>query len=109
MRGGGTGVVRQDAQPAAQRETLHDVAPDTATVATPRHDAVLLVGVAHDEAVDRTTLRVAHRAVAVVHALALGATVAAHRHPAGVDDRPALVGLMADDGGEHRERELVEG
>src|SRR4051794_38713442 len=84
LRGSRTGVIGQDAQPAAEREALHDIALDAA--AGPRHDAVILIGVAHDEAVERAAFQVADGAVAVVDALALGAAVAAHRHPAGVDD-----------------------
>jgi molybdopterin-guanine dinucleotide biosynthesis protein A len=39
-------------------------------------------------------------------ALLLRAAVAAHRHPARIDDRPALLGLVADDGGEHAQRDV---
>jgi hypothetical protein len=46
-------------------------------------------------------------AVAVIDRLVLRAAVAAHGHPAGVHQHPALVGLVADDGGEHAQRDLI--
>ena len=72
-----------------------------------RDDAVLLVGADDDEVGDRPAGEVADEAVALVDGLRRGAAVARHRHPAGVGDRPALLPLVADDLGQHRERDVV--
>ena len=75
--------------------------------AAARDDAVLLVGVGDDQVGDRPPVEVADHAVALVDALARRAAVARQRHPAGVDQDPALVGAMPDHRGEHRERDVV--
>src|SRR5690606_38067767 len=70
-------------------------------------DAVLLVGAVHDVAGNGRAVFRAGLAVAEVLLLRLRAAVAAHGHPAGIHDRPALVGLVADHGGQHRQRDPV--
>ena len=98
------GVIRQNAQQRANRKARDDVGVGLAFA---RQNAVLLIRTAqhisrHDTAVDATYLSVAEIAF-----LLLRATVAAHGHPAGVDDGPALVGLMPDHGREHTQRQFV--
>src|SRR5262245_14451116 len=63
-----------------------------------RNDSMLLVGAAHDVIAERVAVFGAHEPIAEVVLLALCAAIAAHRHPARVDDRPTLFFLMADDG-----------
>ena len=69
---------------------------------------MLLIGAGHQVALDWHTRRITDLTVAVVVQLLLRAPVAAHRHPAGVHNGPAFFRLMADDGGEHAERHVVQ-
>ena len=62
---------------------------------------------AQHEPVDRIAVRVAHGAVAIVDLLSLRSAVAAHGHPAGIDDGPAFLGLVPDDGRQHRQRDIL--
>ena len=77
------------------------------------HDYLLSLDMAKEVAmVERNeqgrAVRRAHLAVAVVVLLLACALVAAHGHPAGVDDDPSPVGLMADHRGQDGESEFVE-
>ena len=56
---------------------------------------------------NRNTCFITHHAVTLVELLFGGATVARHRHPAGVREEPALFALVADHGGQHGKRNVV--
>src|SRR5262245_37023387 len=96
LRAGGAGVIGQDAQQSTHREASDDVPLDPAVAA--RDDPVLLVCAREQEAVGHLAVDVAHDAVAKIALLPLRSAVAAHGHPPGVDDRPAFLGLVTDDG-----------
>ena len=69
---------------------------------------MLLVGAAHDPAGQQRAVECAHLTVAEVLPLFGCAAIPAHGHPAGVDDDPSPVGLMADHRGQDGESEFVE-
>src|SRR5205085_8890776 len=94
LRAGGAGMVGQEAQQASDRKARRDVPIGRAIVAA--DDAVPLIGGGGGIAVDHVALQVADRAIAVIARLLRGAAVAAHRHPSGIDDDPALFDLVAD-------------
>jgi hypothetical protein len=98
-------VVGQDAKPGSHRKPPHHVGIDLAVAA--RHDAMLLVRPGQHEPIDQIAIHIAHGAVSIVDLLSLRAAVAAHGHPAGIDDRPALFGLVPDDGGQHRQCDVL--
>src|SRR5262245_61796286 len=85
LRAGGAGMVGEDTQLGADREPFGNVR--VRRIVAAGYDAVLLVGAGHDHVVEQAALRVAHRPVAVVGLLPLRAAVAAHGHPACIDDR----------------------
>ena len=70
---------------------------------------MLLVGARQHEAFDHIAIRIAHGAIAIVDFLPLRSAVAAHGHPARIDNDPALLRLMPDDGGQHRQRDILRG
>ena len=105
VRGRGqAGVVGQDAQAAADMEAGvldRTVAAD---------DAVLLRNAVHVQAIDDDAgVRIGDQAVAAVTPLAQRARtdILAQRQRAGVDHQLAAPGMVADDGGEHAERDVV--
>src|SRR5437763_954193 len=99
LRAGRAGMIWQNTHQASDRKSLRDIPVGRSVAAA--NDAMLLVGGGDRVAFDQIALQVANRAVAVVASLLRGTAVAADRHPSGIDDRPALLGLMADDGGEN--------
>jgi hypothetical protein len=70
---------------------------------------MLLVCPRQYEALDQIAIHVAHGAVTIVDFLPLRAAVTAHGHPARIDDRPAFLGLMPDDGRQRRQRNILRG
>ena len=69
---------------------------------------MFLVGGDHDEVPEGIARIVADQAIALVDRLVGGPAVARHRHPAGIDEDPAFLALVADDGGEHGQGDLVD-
>ena len=67
---------------------------------------MLLVCAADRVARHRVTVRVADLSIAEIIRLTLRAAIAAHGHPAGIDDCPTLFTLMADDGRQHAQRDV---
>ncbi|GCC46340.1 hypothetical protein chiPu_0030573, partial [Chiloscyllium punctatum] len=101
---GGAGMVGQDPHLRADRQrNLRRGA-----AGTERDDAVLLIGLGHDEVGIGPAIDVADDAVALVDRLLRGAAIARQRHPTRVDEGPAAVGAMADHRREHRQCDVVD-
>src|ERR1700754_2285621 len=64
-------------------------------------DSMLLIGAAHNVVAKHLARFGAYEPIAEVVLLALRAAIAAHCHPARVDNRPTLFFLVTDDGGQH--------
>ena len=100
----GTGVVRQDAHTIADRQI-----GQLAARSRPHHDdPVLLVGVDDDQVGIGHAGGVTHQPIGLVDRLPAGTAVLRQRHPAGVDQDPSLVALVADHRRQHRQRDVVD-
>src|SRR3546814_13126463 len=67
------------------------------------NNAVLLIGLTHDQIRNRVPVLVADKAVALIHLLLGSSPVARHGHPAAVGNDPAFLFLVADDGAQYRQ------
>src|SRR3990167_3553202 len=70
---------------------------------------MLLAGVVHDQVGPGLAVDVANQAVALVDWVTLRSPIAGHRHPAGVNQDPSLLGPESDHRGEHRKGDVVDG
>ena len=64
---------------------------------------MFLISVDHDQTWDRIAREIANHAIALIEGETRSAAITRHRHPAGIDDDPAFVMLMADHSCQHRE------
>ena len=72
-------------------------------------DAVLLARLRDDQVRIEFAGQIADETVTLVDPLRRGAAITRQRHPARIDQNPALLRLRADDGGENRDRDVVGG
>jgi hypothetical protein len=103
LRGRGAGVIGKNAQYRADRQVRWRF--DAGAMGD---NAVLLIGIDHNQARDRIAREIADNAIALIHGEPCGAAIARHGHPAGIDQDPALVVLVADHACENRDRNVVE-
>src|SRR5699024_8390475 len=101
---GGAGMIRQYAHAVADFQA----GQRGITAVANADDAVFLVGAGHDQVRPGPAVDVANHAVALVDVLVGRAAITGHGHPAGVDDDPALVLLVADHRGHDRQRDVVD-
>ena len=102
LRSGGAGVVGQDAEGAPiGRSGAGRPRPRGRRCHVPDWPI-------HDQIGDRLAVDVADQPIALIDHLFRRAAVARHRHPAGIDQDPALFRLVTDDRGQHRHRDVVD-
>ena len=73
-----------------------------------RDDAMLLVGRDHDVVGQGVAVHIAHQSKPLIDRLCCSAAIPRHRHPARIDNRPSVLALVSDHGGEHRKRDVVD-
>ncbi len=101
---GGAGVIGKD----AHRRTNWKFRRLELRTGARGENAVFLIGIDHDQIRDRLSGEIAHKALALIDGETRGPAITRHRHPAGVNDDPALVALMSDHCRKHRQSDILE-
>src|SRR5471032_1893752 len=97
-------MIRQDRQPRTDRQMDRNVPVGMIHV---RENAMLLIRAREHITIKRCAIERASLPITVVVRLLRRAPITAHRHPARIEDSPALVHLMTDDRRQYAERQIA--